>query len=697
MVAFYLGGQFVSRDDTAIVLLTTICSLFAAILLLEKFFTTPTDAFLNSFTAVVLLLTSYDAFKAAGAWYIILLAYTGAILAFSTAAIMLFEWGTSRTRFLSNEIRLSVGVVGSGRHIWFILFLVCLAANYSLTGGFPTAILLFATVMVLLDRQIVIAVERILNRKKTYEDLGTIIGVQSQNVFLARLLKNRSEVKLFDSVAFRYTIGSHDVTNTGVIIDRFMLDDERWIRILQYTVQSDDDLAKISENGIIKLTKPATDFSEKFVGVVERDSRINELQFRYLAKNPILEGQILSAEVNGKELLYQIADASTDVERLEDKNDAGFIVGSAVQLGCWNADKKSFERYGWLPNMMTPVYRAKALREPAKEDETTVASIRDLGSAVNFDFDQGIKHHIAVVGVTGSGKSVFARHLMRKAVSNDVKIVCIDVTAEYEGRFCGLKVTKLRDLINFDEVAMKLTAVGEELGKFANQQRPAVIINNTSEVRISMRSALEKFVKSNSQVLLVDLPDLENTSDMLDFLRNLFVSIFMAARAGTFGDQKLLLALEEAHTLVPEHNFMSTNDRRMGGVVNAISQIALQGRKYNVGLMVMAQRTANVSKTILTQCNTIFAFQQFDKTSVDFLTSYFGEFAKALPLLSPRDMIVVGKGVGSSVPFIATVPELEEKAPPVPNAPEQAPVVIDEALPIEVEPPAIPELPREIG
>ena len=48
--------------------------------------------------------------------------------------------------------------------------------------------------------------------------------------------------------------------------------------------------------------------------------------------------------------------------------------------------------------------------------------------------------------------------------------------------------------------------------------------------------------------------------------------------------------------------------------------------------MVVAQRTANVSKTVLTQCNSVIAFQQFDKTSTDFLTNYMGsEMAAALP------------------------------------------------------------------
>ncbi len=330
---------------------------------------------------------------------------------------------------------------------------------------------------------------------------------------------------------------------------------------------------------------------------------------------------------------------------------------------------------------MTPVYRAAALVSPAEQNNASIANIRDLETPVNFDFEEGVRHHVAIVGVTGSGKSVFARHLIRRSVANGVKVLCVDLTSEYDGKFSDLQVLKFSDAADMDAIADDLRAIGVEFGKFPNQQNQQLITNNTNRVREAIRDALQAFIGGNNQILLVDLPDLENTADMMDFLRNLFITIFMRARAGDFEGHKLAIALEEAHTLVPEHNFISTNDRRVAAVVNAIAQIALQGRKYNVGLMVIAQRTANVSKTILTQCNTVFAFQQFDRTSIDFLGSYFGDFTKALPLLGFRDMIAVGKGVSSSVPFIATVPHIDEPDEEEGEQPQQE-------LPI---PPAEPE------
>jgi DNA helicase HerA-like ATPase len=50
----------------------------------------------------------------------------------------------------------------------------------------------------------------------------------------------------------------------------------------------------------------------------------------------------------------------------------------------------------------------------------------------------------------------------------------------------------------------------------------------------------------------------------------------------------------------------------------ATARAILQGRKYGLGCLLVTQRTANVTKTILNQCNTTFAMRMFDDTGKDF-------------------------------------------------------------------------------
>jgi DNA helicase HerA-like ATPase len=137
--------------------------------------------------------------------------------------------------------------------------------------------------------------------------------------------------------------------------------------------------------------------------------------------------------------------------------------------------------------------------------------------------------------------------------------------------------------------------------------------------------------------------------------------LFRIAREHKNYGKNVCIVLEEAHTVIPEWNFIGVEEKKAQSLVNSIGQIALQGRKYHIGFIVIAQRTANVSKTVLTQCNSILAFQQFDKTSADFLTNYMGtEMVSTLPSLKFRQAIAVGKGFRSGVPMIFEVPEIIE-------------------------------------
>lgn len=72
-------------------------------------------------------------------------------------------------------------------------------------------------------------------------------------------------------------------------------------------------------------------------------------------------------------------------------------------------------------------------------------------------------------------------------------------------------------------------------------------------------------------------------------------------------------------------------------------------------------KIANCFKNSSLQCNSIVAFQEFDKTSFDFLANYFGQvISDMLPNLKFRQAVAAGKAFKSTVPMIFEVPELVE-------------------------------------
>jgi uncharacterized protein len=83
----------------------------------------------------------------------------------------------------------------------------------------------------------------------------------------------------------------------------------------------------------------------------------------------------------------------------------------------------------------------------------------------------------------------------------------------------------------------------------------------------------------------------------------------------------------------------------------------LQGRKYGVGLLVISQRTALVSKTILSQCNTFLTHSLVDQTSLNFLESvYSSQHTRLIPNLRQFEFLAFGKALRAERPVLLKRP-----------------------------------------
>jgi DNA helicase HerA-like ATPase len=114
---------------------------------------------------------------------------------------------------------------------------------------------------------------------------------------------------------------------------------------------------------------------------------------------------------------------------------------------------------------------------------------------------------------------------------------------------------------------------------------------------------------------------------------------------------RLCLVFEEAHSLVPEWNATAAEGDR--GATNGTARAILQGRKYGMGCLLITQRTANVTKTILNQCNSVFAMRSFDSTGMEFLSNYIGDdYAGTLSTLPERHAVFFGKASSCENPVL---------------------------------------------
>lgn len=501
--------------------------------------------------------------------------------------------------------------------------------------------------------------------------LGQIFGVQSKNTFLVKLfpyVERSTSAKIFDFVELNYSADGK--ARKGLLLDTYLLDQQQWVK-----VPTNSEIEKIF-GGKIYVEKPKpdvayklmdvpdTDFLNRFVGIITDNSRINRIRFIYNSKIEVSEGQLLELSINGRAVLYQIVEGIAKIETLEQKNQTGLIIGEAFQLGTWNTERFQFDQFGWVPWVNSPVFLASDIKEPPIEDhEVVVGRIPGTNYPVTISKKTAISHHFAIIGVTGTGKSVFARNFIRELLNDaDMKVICIHFTGEYVNKLNSLHPQDTIPSATAEELFKKIDAIEREIASNYNKD------NDTSrklkkEISEAVHARLKEFLEGESQLSIFELPHVENTSGVLTYTKTFFRILFHIAKKEQNFGKRVCLVLEEAHTIVPEWNFSGVSDKISQPLLNSIAQIALQGRKYNVGLLVIAQRTANVSKTILTQCNTIVAFQEFDKTSSDFLANYFGQdIVGSLSKLKFRQAIAAGKAFRANVPMIFEVPEIKEES-----------------------------------
>ncbi len=157
---------------------------------------------------------------------------------------------------------------------------------------------------------------------------------------------------------------------------------------------------------------------------------------------------------------------------------------------------------------------------------------------------------------------------------------------------------------------------------------------------------------------ILRLDEIANTRATLRITELYLSTIFDWARKYRRA-RRILIVLEEAHTIVPEMNVYGRYDRsETESVVGRTAQIALQGRKYGIGLLLISQRTALVSKTLLSQCNTVLCFAMHDETGLKYLANVFSTGqVTAIPNLKRFQAIGFGKGIKSERPVIFQIPE----------------------------------------
>lgn len=423
------------------------------------------------------------------------------------------------------------------------------------------------------------------------------------------------------------------------------------------------------------------DEAVEMVGFVVEGSSISSIHFEVARDNGLEEGTVVFCNLPTGRVYYQILDAQTAEESFR-QNPRGTHIVHAAQLGTVDP-MAGFKKFSWLPLMNTPVFRltgALSASVQLASGEFPIGTIPSTNIALKAHLPDLVEYHCAILGVTGTGKTELALDVIREAVAQKTKVFCVDLTGEYRKRLDDL-APKAMGLTRSETAKLDTLLFDVETGNYGAKDEKKALKTFIDTVKGRVTTHVAEFLESDTEWLgLFELAEVTNTRATLR-TTELFLSEIMGWARVHRKQRRIMIVLEEAHTIIPE-TAGSGFDHDTQWVVGRIGQIALQGRKYGVGLLVVSQRTALVSKTILSQCNTYFTHSLIDQTSLGYLANvYSQDHVKVIPNLRFLEFIAYGKAVRSERPLLVRRPFDESKLSASQALNTPPPADLDGALP----------------
>ncbi len=675
----------------------------------EPYFTKPVDALVNAVALLVTLLGVRDKAHFFGYWFAIGLTL---LLLLATIFVVAVPRGTAER--IKAVVYRVVTSLGRSRVVFTAFYLAILASFFTKRGA---EFWIFFTLLALLSFRA--PVERFVNLifgfRLPPKFGGLYVGEIDARLNPYLLVLHRTndvvirpgDLVRVATLSGRWLVGValYDVYRTaGVDVVLSLLErDNQAIALVKDSIEPIDINSQLAGHvyvlGVDEVDGASKGELDQLVALMSIDSIVGYVAPQSSLDSIVVEvpealrdrsdlrvASVVVTNVGETSCMYQVIEAYVDEERLSKGDSHGFTLFRAQPLGAYDLTSRQLDPPQWIPAIYSPVtIRDVVVGHKAKADE--------IGRLPNTEFgvplasvEELVTHNTAVLGILGIGKSSLTFELIQKVVAGtESRVVCIDITNEYAER--------LKDYLTVGITADGVTAFNGINAKYAtvvdhepekcgnvNDYRPAVRADLMDFLFGSQTIPADKHFAGDSRVRIYN-PDYHKVSRGEKIGYNIYTTDLTQAEKTRIiaeqlfwilqqlgpseGSARVLLVLEEAHSLIPEWNATAQDADR--AATNGTSKVLLQGRKYGLGCLVVTQRTAHVSKSILNQCNTIFAMRIFDDTGKQFLENYVGRrYAGALPTLEERHAIVVGRAVRLRQPVIVRLNDLKDVTTAIP-------------------------------
>jgi hypothetical protein len=305
--------------------------------------------------------------------------------------------------------------------------------------------------------------------------------------------------------------------------------------------------------------------------------------------------------------------------------------------------------------------------------------------------DAILSTHLAVLGMTGSGKSNAVKQLLRSLLAaRELRVFVVDTHGEYldpelAPQLIDVSIPDKVNLLDFDmvkqrfEVERMAPAIKKELRAAGRQtsdpaQAAEILAQSTNETVQEIAAAVaaepDRYCLGEEEPRLVwaggeaeaDLAaaglyvlDLRRTETFEVRAKKCAVlarRVFEQAKTGD-GGLPALLVVDEAHNYIPERTTGYMAEAARHGSLGALTTVAVEGRKFGIALVVVSQRPSRVAKDVLAQMGSQLVFRLANVEDLQYVRESFeaaGEaFLAELPQLDTGVCICAGQMVAMPV------------------------------------------------
>ncbi|MFS0673650.1 ATP-binding protein [Ornithinibacillus sp. 179-J 7C1 HS] len=165
------------------------------------------------------------------------------------------------------------------------------------------------------------------------------------------------------------------------------------------------------------------------------------------------------------------------------------------------------------------------------------------------------------------------------------------------------------------------------------------------ESRDGEKNTIEEIIESDFEIFIIEADFEKDELDIVMFLFSKLVYEWAIENRKTSNVDSLVMLFEEAHRYINEQE---QEEFKLGTYY--IERLAREGRKFGISLIVSSQRPSELTKSIVSQCNSFIVHRITNKLDLEFvnrnLSSNNQDLIKFVPGLEKQYAIVFGEAFG---------------------------------------------------